>query len=659
MIIIFINNSTIVGSMRYLNYRPEIDGLRGLAVLSVVIFHANKGILPGGFIGVDIFFVISGFLITKIIYGSAIDGGFSYKEFYHRRIKRILPVFFFVMMIAIIVSYLIMLPYDFLYFTKSAVSTLFFASNMFFGRSVDYFSPNTSEYPLLHTWSLSVEEQYYILFPVILLMIYKRGWKTIISLISFLLVLSVSVSCLLPLFPGLLKYNYYWLPSRAYELMIGSLTAIWLINKKIPRKLSSWMPFVGMVLILISLVFIKENDKYPGALGLIPCLGTAMILLHEGDAKNYINRLLSTRVAVFFGLISYSLYLWHWPTLSFVRYIFNESEITIGMLVFCIIFMIGISWASWAFIEKPIRHSSLSFNKSVALFYILPLIVISSLYFVTSRTNGIPSRYGENENTMEREITYMKTSFCHNGEFGNCTFGDLKYNPNTYMFGDSQAGHYSGMLDEVGKKLGFSFVAKSVDACYPLLDMDGREPSSGVGFYSNLCQPLIKKSSIDYKKYKNIVMSGLWSKYFIENPDTEKWVDDQIRELTSEGHNVFIFEQIPVFGPGIYEHALRRRYGFLGHIRESKDIEYFSGLRTTDGEKENAALKRIVSKYKNAYFIEPVEALGSSADKDLPFYKGVLVYKDSDHLNEYGSRMIGNDVYQKIMAFKVMANSER
>lgn len=600
--------------MSSVKYRSDIDGLRAVAVISVVLFHINKSWLPGGFVGVDIFFVISGYLITKIIYQDMTAGSFSYASFYKRRIKRILPVFFTVVIIVTVASSLVMLPADFLYYMKTVGSTLIFSSNMYFGYGVDYFSPNTDEYPLLHTWSLAVEEQYYILFPTFLILLMKilKGKRGLVNAMILLCVFSVAISCSLHLFPSWVKYNYYWLPSRAYELMIGSVTAIAVRKAEAIESNGSVFSAIGAAMIAISLTFISESPGFPGFFAIIPCVGTALILASGGREAGFINKILSFKPVVMVGLISYSLYLWHWPVLSLMRYISNDGSLTPIQIVIAIVVMFVLSYLSWMFIENPVRKSNYGLLRSFVIFFICPSLILGFFVYGSIKSEGYPQRFGVNTKQMVLESTYMTTPFCHNTEIGNCIFGDKSKKPDTYMMGDSHAGHYSPMLDEVGKKLGFSFVAKTVDACYPLIDVNGQFPSKKEPFYTYLCPQLIRKASVEYKSYKNIIFAGVWSEHFRIHPEAESWLENQVSTLTSEGHNVFLMAQVPTFKPGVYEHAFRQRFSIFDFSKITGNSSDLTTMRDGTDKNANKILKDIASKYKNAYFVDPISELGSS-----------------------------------------------
>ncbi|EBO4434084.1 acyltransferase, partial [Salmonella enterica] len=279
-------------------YRADIDGLRAIAVLAVIVFHLNPNLLPGGFVGVDIFFVISGYLITSIIYNDIKSNSFSYKGFYNRRIKRILPIFFVVLFATIIASALVMMPEDFKFMMRSAFSTIIFSSNIFFSTNVNYFAQDVKEYPLLHTWSLSTEEQYYFIFPIIIFLLAKLSGfnvKRILVGLSVIALLSFSLAIYSRFNAELSKFNYYYLPSRAWEMMIGSCIAVYK-SRNTNSYSNRHIPLIGALVIAISL-FISKDNFYPNFYALLPCFGAACILIHSGIKNNFTTKILSSRVA--------------------------------------------------------------------------------------------------------------------------------------------------------------------------------------------------------------------------------------------------------------------------------------------------------------------------------------------------------------------------
>ena len=306
-------------------YRKDIDGLRALAVLPVIFFHAGFELFSGGFVGVDIFFVISGYLITSIILKDIENNKFSINSFYLRRARRILPALFFVTILCIPASYLALTPGDMKNFGQSLVAVSTFSSNILFYLESDYFGGASDLKPLIHTWSLAVEEQFYIFFPLLLLAFHKFKRKITLSLFIFLFLisfLSANLATLLPNRPMLASAAFYLLPFRAWELLIGVFCAYAInfnfFNKNLfTRELA---PLLGVLLIIISIISYDKTTPFPSFYALAPTLGTALIILSTNKAT-FIYKILSLPLFVGIGLISYSFYLWHQPIFAFSRHL--------------------------------------------------------------------------------------------------------------------------------------------------------------------------------------------------------------------------------------------------------------------------------------------------------------------------------------------------
>ena len=313
------------------NYRPEIDGLRALAVLAVLGFHSGLVGLKGGFLGVDVFFVISGFLITSIILAESDRGSFTVAGFYERRVRRILPALYVVLIICIPCVLVLTYPTETLGFARSLASALFFLPNVYFWRTVSYFDVASERLPLLHTWSLGVEEQFYLIFPVVVIIMRRLG-------VRFLL-LGLLLAALLSLFAaewawrsGRAATGFFLVPFRAWELLTGSLAAVLLKHCSSSLSILSLLhqrilADIGLLVIALSLLFFDATVPMPSAWGVLPVVGTALVLLFA-QSQGWTGRLLSTRLLVGIGLISYSAYLWHQPVLAFLR-LLNRREPTI------------------------------------------------------------------------------------------------------------------------------------------------------------------------------------------------------------------------------------------------------------------------------------------------------------------------------------------
>ena len=318
-----------------INYRPEIDGLRAIAVGVVILYHAEiiingNTLFKGGFIGVDIFFVISGYLITSIIMNELThNNSFSFIHFYERRIRRIIPVLLFIILLSIPFAWICLTPITFVDFSKSILFSLGFTSNLYFYFSGQEYGALSGLYkPFLHTWSLSVEEQFYLIFPVMLFMIFKYLRKKI-----FLIFLSISFISLVFAHYGSINFtalNFYILPSRAWELLFGALISYEENHRKFfdnSLNKNFIFPKIGVFLIVYSVLFFQSGDGFPSIYSIIPVIGTVLIIRYA-NKEELITKILSSKIFVGIGLISYSLYLWHYPIFAFGRI----TEITSGSL---------------------------------------------------------------------------------------------------------------------------------------------------------------------------------------------------------------------------------------------------------------------------------------------------------------------------------------
>jgi peptidoglycan/LPS O-acetylase OafA/YrhL len=360
-------------------YRAEIDGLRALAVLPVISFHAGFDIFSGGFVGVDIFFVISGYLITTIIIKDLDNNTFSFKKFYERRARRIFPALIFVILISSIISFIFLTRSELASYFKSVVATLLFFSNFYFYKTTPYFRSESDLEPLLHTWSLSIEEQFYIIFPITLLLFHKFFKRYIFLMLIFGFVASLFICQFLALKTGG-TLNFYFTFSRAWELALGAVCAHILIYKNLSYTtlIKNLLSTIGIILIVFSIFFFSRQTVFPSFYTLVPTIGTSLIILFA-DKYTFINKILSIKFLVGIGLISYSLYLWHQPLLAFGRIFFDDlSIINKFTLIFLSILM---SIFSYFFIEKIFRDKNkINFKIFFRTGYITSILLILFSY---------------------------------------------------------------------------------------------------------------------------------------------------------------------------------------------------------------------------------------------------------------------------------------
>ena len=351
-----------------MKYRHEIDGLRALAVVPVIFFHAGFELFSGGFVGVDVFFVISGYLITTILIEDIEKKRFSIVNFYERRARRILPALFFVMFVCIPFAWMWMLPDPLENFGQSIVATTLSANNVLLYLTSGYQDLASGFKPLLHTWSLGVEEQYYLVFPLLLLLTWQLGKGIFLLSIIALSVLSFSLS------EWLSRENseaaFFLIHTRAWELFFGSIAAF--VVQKQGVKKNNLLAFVGLSAIFFSIFFYDETTPFPSVYTLVPVLGVVLLVLYA-DKETVVAKLLSIKGFVGIGLVSYSAYLWHWPLFAFSK-IYQQTEPSYLINMMLIVATFILSYVSWKYIEKPFRNMS-----TINLNVFIVTVAISSL----------------------------------------------------------------------------------------------------------------------------------------------------------------------------------------------------------------------------------------------------------------------------------------
>jgi len=359
-----------------MEYRREIDGLRALAVLPVIFFHAGFSMFSGGFVGVDVFFVISGYLITTIILAELKQGNFSIVNFYERRARRILPALFLVMLVCIPFAWVLLSPAELTSFSKSLIAVPLFVSNFFFLSDGGYFETAAELKPLLHTWSLAVEEQYYVIFPIVLMLIWKLGKSRILLTLSLVFCVSLAVAQ----WAAYTKPDaaFYLLPTRGWELIIGAFAAMYLskVNRKEFSKgaseLGGWL---GVALILYAVFAYSKATPFPGLYALVPTLGAALIILFATQQTS-VGKFVGNTMFVSIGLISYSAYLWHQPVLAYARHsLLNINVLATYLLIGLVI---SLSILSWKYVESPFRTKTQFGRKFVFI-----ASFIGAIFFIT------------------------------------------------------------------------------------------------------------------------------------------------------------------------------------------------------------------------------------------------------------------------------------
>lgn len=465
-----------------MKYRVEIDGLRALAVMPVIFFHAGFEWFRGGFVGVDVFFVISGYLITTMIISDMAKGKFSIVNFYERRARRILPTLFFVMAACLPFAWLWFTPSELKDFGESLVAVSTFSANILFWLESGYFDTAAELKPLLHTWSLAVEEQYYILFPIFLIFAWRLGIKWI--LILLLIVFFISLAIAQWGAQNMPSANFYLLPTRGWELLVGVFVAFYLKHNNYfnSYSINQLLSLVGFGMIVYSIIAFDKTTPFPSLHTLIPTIGTGLLILCAVP-KTFIHRLLSLKLFVWIGLFSYSAYLWHQPLLAFTRQRLMGEVSDLILIILCI-FSLLIAWFSWRFVELPFRQKNKIDRKNFVFFSVSCLIIFVVLGFSIHEKNGFSGRFDSHHLSylnMAAEGRKSRNYDCHleRSEYvvTGCVFGDQSIPPNFALVGDSQAGAIHDQMGQAFRKSKKSFILYAKDACPPSISLQDKSKS--------------------------------------------------------------------------------------------------------------------------------------------------------------------------------------
>jgi len=648
------------------NYRPDIDGLRAVAVLAVVGFHAGIPWLRGGFVGVDIFFVISGYLICSIIYKEISRDSFSIARFYARRFKRIVPALSVVLLFCLALAALVLSPYEASRLGDSAVATSLSGSNFLFIRRTDYFGGAALTNPLLMTWSLAVEEQFYIVFPLLMLLLRKWKKSNLLFILAALSVLSFVCSLYAEFRQPV--WNFYLPITRAWELGAGTLLAVWQSGKLNPENKPSWKTSVvgaiGIVLIGVSIVLYGPGMRFPGYEAVPTVLGSVLILASPGG---WSARVLTLRPLVALGLMSYSLYLWHWPLLSFAEVISSKPlrPITIAILM-AIAF--AAATASYLFIEKPFRARSDMRRSRLLQYYgvwIFFLVLVSGAFSVT---HGLPWRYPQMYAMEEGAALYRHHPCISSGSYllqsSECTPAPSS-EPAMALLGDSHAEALSVTMQGFAASEGWHLVTLTRQSC---------PPTKGAAAWSATETTLddscrrFNRSSLDYvlsrPDIRVVLLAGKWAVDYVpdgyrgdpakqtsqENAETLRvGLRDEIAALETAGKHVILMEDVPAFpydpvaGVRNQRIELRRILNRLLLSQEPEQGDGSSELRSlTRGADTQLAIDQIVDLKQvdpRLTLIDPKRAL-CRGDRCY-FANGIdLYYYDNMHLSVRGATQI-------------------
>lgn len=626
-----------------MKYRAEIDGLRALAVVPVILFHAGFSIFSGGFIGVDVFFVISGFLITSIILSEKDNKNFSLLNFYERRVRRILPALFFVMAVCIPFALILLVPKDMKSFGTSLLTVPAFISNLQFWRESGYFDTASELKPLLHTWSLAVEEQYYIFFPVFLMITWRLGKKWILALLLLAGFVSLGLS-------HWAAYNkpyaaFYLLPTRFWELLIGALIAFY-FNIKPDRiakpKRDQMMSGLGILMILGSVFLYDKNTPFPGTAALVPTVGAALIILFANEGT-IAHKLLSKSVCVGIGLISYSAYLWHQPLFAFIKYGSVEELSTWVMLSLCLL-SFGLAYLSWKYVETPFRKKGRISRRFIfTISMIIAAIFMASGAYIRKNDGYLPTTNAEAltrakhiDNLNKERVGSINSGVCHFNKLGahqnidsfvknwKCTGRDEKgLSPtNILVFGDS---HSADKVNAI-KSTGYD-VAQIGGAGCPLLPIK-------VFSRRSFCESLFTLAK-SYKEADTIVLVRSFGKDELVN----EYIQEVVDYWSPLYRKVILFTPMPVFS------SLNREYIKAGTVEASP-------LFIAD--KKFQKILSEITLPENVTIIDTISILCGEERECQAMKDGQLLFTDQDHFSDagaefFGQRLMASDDWQEII----------
>jgi peptidoglycan/LPS O-acetylase OafA/YrhL len=622
-----------------MNYRADIDGLRALAVLPVVFFHAGFDFFSGGYIGVDIFFVISGYLITIILLKDIFSGKYSLAGFYERRARRILPAYLVMMLIVTVAGYFLFLPSEFKNLAESMLSSLGFVSNIYFWKNSGYFSIQAEYSPFLHTWSLSVEEQFYIFFPIVLAMLYKVAKPK--NIFTFMLVIFI---CSLVLSELLLSYSksgvFYLLPTRAWELLAGSLLAMAGTRNITNNKINELVAFTGLLLILLPVFLYTKATLFPGVSAIPPVLGTLLILFTGNNNKpTFVKWLLSSRLCVAVGLVSYSLYLWHWPVFTFMKNIYGHN-VTDLIVWLAIALSFALSWLSLHFVEKPYRIKRFLVKRKHMLTVGAASIVVSMLLCVfIIQQQGFPGRFNHdviaaeaalNDSSLQRENCHVpkRNTIPYQDK---CIFGDQNVKPSYAFWGDSHSVELSDALGQHLKHKEVSGIHISYSSC---------PPAQGFSWSSRpLCNIHNKETLLGLNSDDDIKIVFLIARYN-SYQKTDEMINlmfngfkETIVELQNAGKKVVVIYPIPR-SKGVTPLDLARNLS-----RSINNNDY--GLSIEEYYQQNIKIQPYLDDVVNATgvpVIYPKDTL--CFEGKCKFYiEGVITHFDDDHLSMSGAKL--------------------
>lgn len=608
-----------------IGYRRDIDGLRAVAILPVLFYHAGLGLFPGGYVGVDVFFVISGFLITGIIAREVDAGRFSILGFYERRARRILPALMVMLAFVLCVAAYAYFPGDFAKLPQSALMTTLFVSNVGFFLETGYFAGSAETMPLLHTWSLAVEEQFYLGFPILLILITRfmparrTAILVAIAALSFALAVATQASGS--------GFAFYLLPPRAWELFIGALLAVAAFPPIRPRWLREGVALAGLAAIAYAALSFDKTTVFPGVNALFPVLGAAALILCAPGTL--VGRLLETAPMVGIGLISYSLYLWHWPLIVFTEYM-TDTRLMGWVSVAVIAASFAAAYLSWRWVERPFRSAAIFDRRRVFRWTAASMALACVASLVLMMTNGWPARFSPETLRMEaarNDISPVR-SLCITDQIGGahpeCTLG-ARVAPTTILWGDSHGVELAWAISENMAQRGEALIQRTRGSCPPMLGYG----TAGCIAFNKAVLATIKADP----NLKTVILAGFWVDPAYSLGENPQRLDATIRALRRLNRKVVLIGAVPQQPFDVPRH--------LARLMQRGDPTEGVGVSRAKFDERDGWLRTYYPRWRalGVHIWEPSDTL-CDARYCAVIRGGVPLHFDKHHLSLAGARLI-------------------
>lgn len=642
-------------------YRADIDGLRAVAVLSILFYHVGIDAFGGGYVGVDIFFVISGYLITSIIVRELADGSFTLGRFYERRVRRILPALLVVMITTLAAGVLFLTPEQLDNLAQSALATSVFSSNLYFFAGTGYFDGPSESKPLLHTWSLAVEEQYYILFPLLLMLISRRFGKRYTVPVACIAMLSFAACVLYTKVDA--TATFFLIPFRAWELFIGSLLALNVVPTVSSRPARNSLAAAGIVMVLTSVFAFTPATSFPGLAAALPTLGTAAVIHAGTNGQTLVGRALSWRAMVFVGLISYSLYLWHWPVVVYARLLlineFTDPEVAVVLAASLLLAIL-----SWKYVEAPFRDRN-RFAPRGRLFVgagVVTAIFMAGALAITS-LEGMPGRDLPEgmQDIVAVDPGWQHWKDCEElGEERNedpelCRMGAENQEPSFLLWGDSHALALASAVNMKAREHDAGGMIAVRTGCPPLLGIDRPGRDSCRVFNAAVLERLAREPAIDTvvlaarwtlaangDRYKNepgnpvVLEDGSTASGGAANAElVELGLGRTLDALEALGKNVVLVGQVPEVGFDVPASNYSARL-------TGRDVTRMIAPTVEEFRSRVSVVDRILGQMREAHdvvFLDPASLLCGERHCGV-VVDGTPLYRDDNHLSLRGNVQI-------------------